>query len=273
MIVFIPGEFDAQKALARTTHLGIGAHPDDLEIMAIHGIGLCHKKRDKWFSGVIVTDGGKSARAGAFKGFSDKQMVDARLDEQQRAAELGDYSVLACLGWKSHEVKGRQNQKLVQDLAKLVLHAQPDVIYTHNIFDAHETHTSVALHVIAAIRSLSPDARPKALYGGEVWRSLDWVPRDHRIDLDISAYQDLMRELVACFPSQLASKRYDLATAGRKLANATYAEPRVSDAATAVDLMLDMTPLVRDPSLDVRAYAVTVLSDFSKTCARSIKWK
>lgn len=273
MLVFIPNEFDAQKALARTTHMGIGAHPDDLEIMAIHGIGACHKRKDRWFTGVIVTDGGKSPRHGKYADLDDRQMRDVRLEEQQRAAAVGDYSALICLDKKSSDVKGRKSKEVIDDLAKTLLHAQPDVVYTHNLFDAHQTHTSVALHVIAALRTLSPDARPKALYGCEVWRSLEWVPREHRRELDISAYEPLLQELIACFPSQLAAKRYDAATIGRKRAHATYGEPRVSDSATAVDLVLDMTPLVTDATLDVRRYAVSVLSDFSKECAKVIRWK
>jgi LmbE family N-acetylglucosaminyl deacetylase len=273
MFVFIPSEFDAQKALGRTTHLGIAAHPDDLEIMAIHGIGTCLRKKDRWFSGVVVTNGAAGPRAGKYEGLSAKEMADLRLDEQQRAAELGEYSALLSFGLKSSEVKKRRQAQLISDLAKALSHTKPDVVYTHNLFDAHETHTSVALHVIAAIRTLAEADRPKALFGCEVWRSLDWLPREHRIELDISAHAALLAELIACFPSQLASKRYDTATLGRKQAHATYGEPRVSDAATAVDIVLDMTPLVRDPALHVRTFVRGVLHDFTAACTEAIKWK
>ena len=36
--VYVPDGEPEESALARTTHLGIGAHQDDLEIMAISGI-------------------------------------------------------------------------------------------------------------------------------------------------------------------------------------------------------------------------------------------
>lgn len=273
MLVFIPNEFDAAKALGRTTHMAIGAHPDDLEIMAIHGIGTCYERKDKWFSGVVVTDGANSPRHGKYEKLSDKQMRDLRLDEQERAAQVGDYSALICLDLQSKTVKGKHNKTLVADLAKTIARAQPDVLYTHNLFDAHATHTSVALHVIAAVRSLPEAERPKALYGCEVWRGLDWLPRAFRRELDISPYETLLADLIACFPSQLASKRYDVATAGRKRAHATYGDHRVGDGATSVDVMLDMGPLLVNPELDVRAFAVTVLSEFSKECAAVIKWK
>src|SRR3990170_4629582 len=56
--VFVPDGLPVEAALARTTHLGIGAHQDDLEIMAIHGILSCFHQKDHWFTGVVVTDGG-----------------------------------------------------------------------------------------------------------------------------------------------------------------------------------------------------------------------
>ena len=36
--IFVPDGCSVAEALARTTHLGIAAHQDDLEIMAIDGI-------------------------------------------------------------------------------------------------------------------------------------------------------------------------------------------------------------------------------------------
>ena len=39
--LFIPDGLGEQAALSRVTHLGIGAHEDDLEFMAYHGILAC----------------------------------------------------------------------------------------------------------------------------------------------------------------------------------------------------------------------------------------
>lgn len=36
--IFIPDNRSVDEALAQTTHMGIGAHQDDLEIMALSGI-------------------------------------------------------------------------------------------------------------------------------------------------------------------------------------------------------------------------------------------
>jgi LmbE family N-acetylglucosaminyl deacetylase len=84
--VFVPDGVPVGAALGRTTHLGIGAHQDDLEIMAIHGILSCYRQRDHWFTGVVVTDGGGSPRDGV-GGISDEQC--ARSGEARKKACAG----------------------------------------------------------------------------------------------------------------------------------------------------------------------------------------
>ncbi len=43
------------EALARTTHIGVVAHPDDLEIMAWPAIRDCFGREERWFLGVVAT--------------------------------------------------------------------------------------------------------------------------------------------------------------------------------------------------------------------------
>ena len=62
--VFVPDGTAIGSALARTTHLAVGAHPDDLEFMALHGILACQGQSDRWFCGVTCTNGAGSARTG-----------------------------------------------------------------------------------------------------------------------------------------------------------------------------------------------------------------
>jgi len=62
--LYIPD--NSSNALARTTHLGVGAHQDDLEFMAMHGILECYDKDELWFGGVTCTNGAGSARTGEF---------------------------------------------------------------------------------------------------------------------------------------------------------------------------------------------------------------
>jgi hypothetical protein len=91
-LIFIPDDEPLDAALVRTTHMGIGAHQDDLEIMALHGILECFQQKDKWFCGVTVTDGRGSPRDALYKDYSDEAMRVVRRGEQNKAAIIGEYS-------------------------------------------------------------------------------------------------------------------------------------------------------------------------------------
>ncbi|MFM5986107.1 MAG: hypothetical protein ACKO9I_12415, partial [Sphaerospermopsis kisseleviana] len=99
--VYVPDGAPADQALARVTHLGIGAHQDDLEFMAFHGIAECFGRTDRWFGGVTCTDGAGSARSGKYAGIADAEMAELRQSEQRRAAEVGRYGVMIQLGYTS----------------------------------------------------------------------------------------------------------------------------------------------------------------------------
>ena len=86
--IFVPDGKPVAAALKRITHLGIGAHQDDLEFMAFQGILECHASKTKWFGGVTCTNGSGSSRVGKYKKFSDEQMMAVRRREQNKAAKL-----------------------------------------------------------------------------------------------------------------------------------------------------------------------------------------
>jgi hypothetical protein len=70
--------------------------------------------------------------------------------------------------------------------------------------------------------------------------------------------------LVALFDSQIAGgKRYDLATIGRRLANATYFASHAVDDMQQITFGMDLTPLIQDDSLDIAAYVVDFIKQFS----------
>src|SRR5215475_5009407 len=102
---FVPDGAPADAALARTTHLCIAAHQDDIEIMAYHGIAECFGQKDRWFTGVVVTNGAGSPRAGIYGAYTDEEMQKVRLIEQRKAAYVGEYACQIQLGFASSEVK------------------------------------------------------------------------------------------------------------------------------------------------------------------------
>ena len=93
--LFIPDDFEPSQALDRTTHLGVGAHQDDLEVMALHGILACYKQTEKWFGGVTVTNGAGSSRINEYANYTDEQMQDVRAEEQRKAAVVAEFGFVA----------------------------------------------------------------------------------------------------------------------------------------------------------------------------------
>jgi LmbE family N-acetylglucosaminyl deacetylase len=262
--VFIPDGRPADEALARTTHLAIGAHQDDLEIMAIDGILACFQRDDRWFTGVVVTDGAGSPRAGAYVHTTDAEMRRIRVQEQKKAAAIGEYSALALLNHPSRVVKDLRQAPPRDDLQGLLRLARPEVVYTHNLADKHPTHVSVALRVIAALRELPAAEHPTRLLGCEVWRSLDWMVDADKSVFDCSEREGLQMALLGVFDSQVSGgKRYDLATMGRRRANATYAETHGVDRATGMTYAMDLTPLIRDPGLDIGDFVKAHIDRFA----------
>ena len=231
--VFIPDGELIETALTRITHMGIGAHQDDLEIMALSGILECFQREDKWFCGVIVTNGSGSPRDGLYKDYTDDEMCMTRRKEQKKAAVVGEYAAQVLLDYPSKAIKDGADQAPVQDLRALLQAAQPEIVYTHNLADKHDTHVGVTLKVIQAIRSLPDDQRPKRLYGCEVWRDLDWMVDADKVAFDCSAHENLQAALLGVFDSQISGgKRYDLASLGRRRANATYHASHDTDVST-----------------------------------------
>lgn len=249
--IFIPQDgVSAQAALARTTHLGIGAHPDDIEAMAYHGIAACFGRDDRWFSGIAVTNGAGSARTGIYANYTDAQMVDVRRCEQRKAAVVGEYSIQVQLGYSSAEVKARELPALQADLSELLTLARPEVVYLHQPADKHDTHVAVFGHALRALRAVPEEARPARVYGCEGWRDLDWLGDGEKQLLDVSAFPGLAAALMGVFDSQnTGGKRFDLALPARRCAHATFHDPHTADRYQGITWAVDLTPLVRDPSL------------------------
>lgn len=249
--LYIPDGSSVDVAFARTTHLAIGAHQDDLEIDMVDGILHCYGRDDRGFFGVIATDGRGSPRSGPFAGCSDDEMVMVRRAEQRKAADAGRYSGVAFLPWRSSEIKDSSNPGPVGDIQALLLRARPEIVYTHNLMDKHDTHVAVALRTLEALRSLEPSIRPRRVYGCEGWRNLDWLVDSHKVLFDCSENLPLQRRLVEVFESQIAGgKRYDLAAIGRRQAHASGQESHAVDAAAGISIGIDMTELMLDTSIN-----------------------
>jgi len=262
-LIWTPNGESLESALSKVSHLAIGAHADDLEFMAYHGIAACYEDDQANFAGVVVTDGRGSARTGPFADYSDDDMVEVRKQEQLKAAEMGRYAAMLQLGYPSSAVKEPCAEDLCNELEWILRHAQVDVLYLHNPFDRHSTHIAVLTQCIQVLKRLPPELRPGCVYGCEVWRDLDWLSGDYRVELPVDAYPELAGNLAGCFQSQIAGgKRYDLAVEGRRRAHATFSDSHRVDAASALTLAVDLSDLVNDDALLLDVFARRVLDGF-----------
>jgi LmbE family N-acetylglucosaminyl deacetylase len=262
--IWVPDGQPPAEALSRTTHMGIGAHQDDVEILAQRGILDCFDRRDRWFTAVVVTDGAGSARSGPYAGYTDDQMRAVRKSEQKKAGMVGDYSAVVLLDYTSGDVKTPKAPPIVADLAAVLSAARPEIVYTHNLADKHDTHVGTALRVIEACRTLPAAQRPSRVLGGEVWRDLDWMCDPDKVAIDVQDRESLTAALLGVFDSQITGgKRYDLATTGRYRAHATYHQSHSLDATVALTFAMDLTPLVQSDTLDPLAYAKGYIERFA----------
>jgi LmbE family N-acetylglucosaminyl deacetylase len=253
--LMVPDGAAIPEALRRTTHLGIGAHQDDLEFMAFHGILACYDRDDQWFGGVTVTDGRGSSRTGRFKDWTDDQIAAERIREQEAAAVIGRYAFMAQLGHPSQAVRDAHEKAVRDDLRHILEASRPEVVYLHNLADKHDTHVGCALRCLEAIRQLPKAERPRKAYGCEVWRDLDWLVDGEKTPMPVSARPELARALNEVFATQIdGGKRYDLAVLGRRTANATFSHAHSADQETAMQWAMDLTALIRDDELDQVAY-------------------
>jgi LmbE family N-acetylglucosaminyl deacetylase len=269
--IYVPDGSAVDAALTRTTHLTVSAHQDDIEIMAYHGILECFGRPGKSFTGVTVTNGSGSPRDGLYGKYTDEEMQVVRRKEQKKAAFVGEYSAHVFLDYSSSAIKDPANTQVVEDLKRIIAASKPQVIYTHNLADKHDTHVATALRVIRALRELPRDSRPQHLYGCEVWRSLDWLNDNDKVIFNVEAHENLAMSLVGVFDSQVCGgKRYDLATMGRRRANATYLASHGVDESTSLIYATDLTPLMEDDQLDAGEYIQGFIHRFAKEVSSRI---
>ncbi len=249
----------------KVKYLCVCAHQDDNEIMAMDGVLKGFYSRKYSFALVVTTDGGGSARTGEFKDYTDEMMKKVRITEQEEAAEIGRYNSLYMLNYTSKEVKDREDDRMTNEYVQIIKKLKPEVIYTHSLLDKHPTHIGVVLKVIKAVRSLPKEEQPKLFYGCEVWRGLDWINDDRKIGFDLSRNEKLQKKILNVFKSQIAGgKSYTKASIGRRYANATYFQSHIVDSYKMVSYAIDLKPLLKNPQLSVKDYALSFVEDLKE---------
>ena len=270
--IYIPDDEPDPRALERTTHLCFAAHQDDIEIMAAQPIIECFQQKDKWFTGVVVSDGRGSPRNNLYENYSDDEMRLVRFKEQRKAAMVGEYAAQIMLDFPSKVIKDVARNEPVEDILQILRATKPKIVYTHNLADKHDTHVSVALRVIDALRKLDPAERPERCVGCEVWRSLDWMADPDKVIMNLSNHENLQFALLGVYDSQIVGgKRYDLASMGRRRANATYFETHDVDLTTGLSFAMDLTPLILNDDQEPLDFVQALIQQFNQDVTERIR--
>jgi hypothetical protein len=165
-------------------------------------------------------------------------MKAIRKQEQNTAASIGRFGAMFQLNHPSSAVKSATDTSLQDELAAILAATLPEVVYTHNPADKHDTHIGVTIATLLAIRSLPKEMRPAKVIGCEVWRNLDWMPDGEKVLMDVSGRDNLASSLNGVFDSHS------------------------TDESTQVIFGMDLTPLALDDSSDITAFVCGVIDRF-----------
>jgi len=252
------------KVPTTTNLLAIAAHHGDIELMAMDGVLKAYGSKKYDFFACVVGDASNCNKTGKYAEFTDKELLEARIQEQSRASQIGEYADLILLKKSQADIEDLDNTAIVKELQKLILDVNPDVVYTHNIFDRNMSHSRLALKVIEAILNLPEDSRPRLLYGCEIFGSLDWVPEKYRVNFDISDNKDIQSRLIGVYDTMAEfSFNFTKAVAGRKTANATFQESLMGQEDKLTWYGINLTPII-NKGISIKEYIVKILNDYNK---------
>ena len=261
---------EGARNLTGVSDLAVVAHPDDVEFLLPGVVLACRADPARSLGVVVCATGAGSALP---DGMDATELVARRADEQRRAADLGGVTALVLLGLDSAQVRSPQGHgELVARLAGMAATAGASRVHTHDPTDRHPTHTAVAAATIAALRRLPAGNRPRELFGWEGWGGLGWLGwrgDPHRVTQPTTGVDVDAVVLARCHASQLATKHFDAAVAGRRAANATFDNPTTPDTDTGLDLAMDLTPCLNDDN-DPLATILAVVEHFRARVADTL---
>lgn len=261
--IFIPDGASLEEAVERSTILAVGAHPDDIEMLAFHGIRKAYDEGGGLLFGVVLTSG-----AGTLPGMQDEDSQEERRArrraEQHEAAILGRYSAVVMLDHPCPDVKDRNCSDIDNELAAIIEAIRPETVYLHNPFDRHDTHVAASMRTVSALRSVAAKGfAPAHVWACETWRGLDWLIQCDRSTLEVTDDDGLAERLIGVFHSQFdESGRYGAAMRGRRISNAVWHESQQSGTGGEAIMAIDMLPLIEDPVIHMDAFARHVMGRF-----------
>ena len=170
--------------------LGIGAHPDDIEIF-MYGLLSIYKKEGHQVYTMIATDG---AKGGAIKG---NKLAEERANEAISGLEKLSLPIFLNLpdGELGEELEHR---KIIKEN---ILKIMPDLIITHSENDYHADHKSLSLITKGAVSHYIPILFCDTLMG------LNFNPNYY---VDITDHYELKKDAILKHKTQKPNRFVDL---------------------------------------------------------------
>ena len=170
--------------------LGIGAHPDDIEIF-MYGLLSIYKKEGHQVYTIIATDGSKGG------GTSDEKLAQKRAKESING--LKNLSLPIFLNLPDGELGEKfEHRKIIKES---ILKIMPDLIITHSENDYHADHRSLSLIAKSAVSHYIPILYCDTLMG------LNFNPNYY---VDITDHYKLKKEAVLKHKTQSPQRFVDL---------------------------------------------------------------
>lgn len=124
--------------------IAIGAHPDDIELAC--GGTLAYAIEQNHEVTMVITTGGFSKD---HNGKDIRNEYEAKTEQLNAAKELGVLEV-KILNFEDMNVP--YSKELVSKLDEIINEINPDIIFTHFIFDTHQDHIRTAQSTLSAAR-------------------------------------------------------------------------------------------------------------------------
>lgn len=169
----------------------------DVERVGAGGIIETLYNPNKSFVGAVIRTPHDISNCGLYNLYNEEDMVDIRLAEQKKAANIGSYNSLYVLNYTDLSNKGA----IIDDLIALIKAYRPEKIYTYSPYEKDREKVQTVLMLIEALSRIDEEYRPQLVVGAAISRELSFLPTEQVLNLGIDSKIDLAYSLLDIYDS------------------------------------------------------------------------
>lgn len=163
--------------------LCIAGECGDVERLGLGGVIDALYNPNKSFVGVVTRAPHDIQNGGRYGLYSPADMIDIRLAEQQKAANIGSYGSIYVLNYQSYE----DRESIIEDYVSLFKAYRPEIVYTYSPFEKDPAKIEVMKMVITALGRIEDGYRPQVIYGSYLGASLDLLADGQSVSLGLDS--------------------------------------------------------------------------------------